>query len=233
MNEAGSKPSETHSLIADGNRLSLIEKDSFDPICRKKSLEYPIYFTYHHLFNILTRDNSMSYYNRKYLLEQIDISLTPLMDFIMDYEEDEEDCVLIQITNDIQDKYDLVREKTLYKRCSSFVYLFDDLVEACRYASTCLYFEPYEFDLDDKDSDDFDDFDDTNDKDDKDDNEFSDINCDEFVFEGISYLEDNRFEKIYNNDHKYVGKWSDNRSDIIWLSDEYMMDHESSKVKLE
>ena len=61
--------SETHSLMADGYILSLIAKDSFDPISKLQSLEYPIFFTYHHVFNILTHDKSISYYQKKYLLK--------------------------------------------------------------------------------------------------------------------------------------------------------------------
>ena len=93
------KKSETHSLLADGNVLSLIEKDSFDPISKLQSLEYPIFFTYHHVFNILSYDRSISYYQKKYLLEKIEESLENLMDFIHDY--DEENQLLIEIISDI------------------------------------------------------------------------------------------------------------------------------------
>ena len=93
------KQSETHSLLADGNVLSLIEKDSFDPVSKLQSLEYPIFFTYHHVFNILSYDRSISYYQKKYLLEQIEESLENLMDFIHDY--DEENQLLIDIILDL------------------------------------------------------------------------------------------------------------------------------------
>ena len=42
----------THYLIADGNKLSLIEKDDYDSLKKLGSLEYPIHFTYHHLMNM-------------------------------------------------------------------------------------------------------------------------------------------------------------------------------------
>ena len=235
----------THILIASGNVLSLMEKDSYDMICKLKSLEYPIYFTYHHIFNILTYDTSISYYQRKYLLEQIENSVVNLMNYISDYEE--EDPLLLQIISDIEEKYDLVREMTIYKRCDNIVHLFDDLVAACRYASTCLYFGPYDLSLysdDESDDDDTKDDADDEDADDEDTNDedtdntsgdeaFADGNFDEFVFEGISYLEDNRFQKIYTKDHKHIGDMNDNHDDILWLNDECMMDHESAKVKLD
>ena len=40
-------------LISDHNILSLIEKDNFDTCSELKSLEYPVYFTYHHILNII------------------------------------------------------------------------------------------------------------------------------------------------------------------------------------
>ena len=232
------KKSETHSLLADGNVLSLIEKDSFDPLCKLQSLEYPIFFTYHHIFNILTHDRSISYYQKKYLLEQIEESLENLMDFIHDY--DEENKFLIEIISDIADKFDIVRERTIYKKCESMIHLFDDLVDACRLAGKCLYFSPRPYDilydlepgkfygsLDDSDD---------NDSDDSygsDEEEFNEENFDEFEFEGVTYSEDNRFDKIYNQDKKFVGIWNDGRDDIMWIDDEYRAEHETSKVKLD
>ena len=154
----------THILIADGNVLSLIEKDSFDTICKLKSLEYPVFFTYQCLFNILTNNTSISYKQRVYLLENIEDSLENLMKYINDYEEGYP--LLIQIINDIEVNYDLVRERTHYKRCSSIINLFDSFVDICRIASTCLYFNPYDLPIysDDDDDDDGDDDDDDDDE---------------------------------------------------------------------
>ena len=220
-------------LMASGNVLSVIEDDNYDTISSVKDLEYPIYFTYHHIFNILLYDTSISYYHRKYLLEQIDRSLDNLGDYIavaqLMSEADKVSDIrsLLHIRDDVSDKYDLVRERVMYTRCSSVVHLFDDLVEACRYAATCLYFNPYDFQL--KRTGDGSDGSDTSDDDEK----FEDGNFDEIEFEGISYLEDNRFQKIYTNEHKHIGTFNDNHDDIIWVNDECMMDHESLKVKLD
>ena len=48
-------------LISDNNILNLIEKDNFDTCSKIKSLEYPIYFTYHHILNIVDYDKDISY----------------------------------------------------------------------------------------------------------------------------------------------------------------------------
>ena len=227
-------------LMASGNVLSVIEDDNYDTISSVKDLEYPIYFTYHHIFNILLYDTSISYYVRKFLLEQIERSFDNLGDYIdvaqLMSEADKVSDIhsLMMIQDDITDKYDIVRERVMYKRCYPVVNLFDHLVEACRYASTCLYFNPYDFQLkrtaiyeggvgeevgEEGDT--------------SDDEKFEDGNFDEIEFEGISYLEDNRFQKIYNKEHKHIGAFNDNHDDIIWANDECMMDHESLKVKLD
>tara|TARA_B110000858_G_C17774225_1_gene461340 strand:+ start:783 stop:1490 length:708 start_codon:yes stop_codon:yes gene_type:complete len=221
------KKSETHSLLADGNVLSLIEKDSFDPISKLQSLEYPIFFTYHHVFNILTHDRSVSYYQKKYLLEQIEESLENLMDFIHDY--DEENQLLIEIISDIEEKFDIVREKTIYKKCENMIHLFDDLVDACRLAGKCLYFSPRPYDIlyDLEPGEFYDSVDEVSS------DSSNEENFDEFEFEGVSYSEDNRFDKIYNQDKKFVGIWNDGRDVIMWLDDECEKEHETSKVKLD
>ena len=220
------KQSETHSLLADGNVLSLIEKDSFDPVSKLQSLEYPIFFTYHHVFNILSYDRSISYYQKKYLLEQIEESLENLMDFIHDY--DEENPLLIEIILDIEEKFDIVREKTIYKKCESMIHLFDDLVDACRLAGKCLYFSPRPYDIlyDLEPGEFYDSVDETSS------DSSNEENFDDIEFEGVSYSEDNRFSKIYK-DKKFVGVWNDDCDDIIWVDDECEKEHETSKVKLD
>ena len=61
----------------------------YDPINKLSSLEYPIYFTFHYLLNLITDDNSLSYQYRINLLENINYSLYQLMDFITDLDEKE------------------------------------------------------------------------------------------------------------------------------------------------
>ena len=133
----------THYLIADGNKLSLIEKDDYDSLKKLGSLEYPIHFTYHHLMNMITDDASLSYCHRKYLIEKIIASLDNLTDYISDY--DEENYFLITMINDIDERCDLIREKTLYKRCEYMLFLFDEIVEGFKTAEKYLYFRPYPY----------------------------------------------------------------------------------------
>ena len=58
-------------LISEGNRLSFIKEDDFDPINNFKSLEYPIYFTYNHLMNKISDNHSISYSQKKNLFSLV------------------------------------------------------------------------------------------------------------------------------------------------------------------
>ena len=129
------------SLINDNNKLSLIEKDNFDTMCKTSSLEYPIYFTYNHLLDIIAYDKSISYRSKKYLLEMMEESFDNLVDYIDDYDEDND--ILNQLLTDIYEKYDLIESKTLYgSKIENMIYFFDELVDAFKTAKKYLYFSP-------------------------------------------------------------------------------------------
>lgn len=138
------KYSNGFSLISDHNKLSLIEKDNFDTLSKTNSLEYPIYFTYNNLLDIVAYDKSISYRSKKYLLELMNESFDNLVDYIDDY--DEENDILNQIVTDIYEKYDLIESRTLYNsKVENIIYLFDDLVDAFKTAKKYLYFTPISY----------------------------------------------------------------------------------------
>lgn len=127
-------------LISDHNILSLIEKDNFDTCSKLESLEYPIYFTYHHILNIVDYDKDISYKNKMNLLEMIDNSFNNLIHYLDDYEEKEENITLL--IDDIYERYDIVKKNQRHKYLERFIYLFDDIVDGFREASRYLYFTP-------------------------------------------------------------------------------------------
>lgn len=127
-------------LISDNNILNLIEKDNFDTCSKLKSLEYPIYFTYHHILNIVDYDKDISYKNKMNLLEMIENSLNNLIDYLNDYEEERENIAII--IDDIYERYDIVKVNQKHNYLERFVYLFDDIVDGFREASRYLYFSP-------------------------------------------------------------------------------------------
>lgn len=240
--------SDTLFLISDHNILSLIEKDSFDTCSKVKSLEYPIYFTYHHILNIVDYDKDISYKNKMNLLNMIENSLNNLIHYLDDYEENEENITLL--IDDIYERYDIVKVNQKHNYLERFVYLFDDIVDGFREASRYLYFSPMSYYplmnirpgdfVDDEGECDSGGETDSGDEtdvsgettDESDDNSSDEKEYDEIEFEGIRYLQEDTGE-IYNLNYQQIGKWNDSGDDIIWLSNVFRENHESSKAKLD
>ena len=193
-------------LIADGNQLSLVEKDEYDPVNKLSSLEYPIYFTYHHLFNVLIDDKSIYYQQRKVLLENIDDTLYNLMDLITDFneKETEENRILIDIVNNIDQRFDIVREQVTMKYCEKMMLIFDNMVEGFKEAGKYLYLRSRPYDV-----------------------LYSDEEKDlvEIMFQGVDYLEDEDTGRIYSLDHQLIGKWNQDYDNIDWRDDECKNNH--------
>ena len=127
-------------LISDHNILSLIEKDNFDTCSKVKSLEYPIYYTYHHILNIVDYDKDISYKNKMNLLNMIENSLNNLINYLDDYEESEENITIL--IDDIYERLDIVKVNQKHNYLERFVYLFDEIVDGFREAGRYLYFTP-------------------------------------------------------------------------------------------
>ena len=137
--------SNTLHLICDDNILSLIEKDDFDTCSKLKSLEYPIYFTYHQTLNLIDYDEDISYKLKMYLLDKIESSLNNLIDYINDYEEEEGN--ILSIIDDIYDRVESVKKNNKHNYFERFVYLFDEMVDGFREARKYLYFTPQYYPL--------------------------------------------------------------------------------------
>ena len=156
----------TTSLFAcNGKELNIVDKDNFDSVYTLKEIEYPIYFTFNHFMTIITDNNEISYRKRKELLGILDDILTALC-VLSDYHEteldnkskDDREGSLPEIKqfnavlNDISDRLDTVRERTIVTRCERMYLFFDELVEAFQTVSKHLYVTP--FDVDDEEEED-------------------------------------------------------------------------------
>ena len=130
-------------LISEGNELSLMGKDDYDTVEKLSSLEYPIYFTYHELLNKISYDKDLSYTKKIYYLDKIYESLDILIQYIDDYEE--ENSRICFIIDNIYERYETVRYKTVYTWGEKAIFLFDDLVDSFRSASKYLYFTPISY----------------------------------------------------------------------------------------
>ena len=137
--------SNTLHLICDDNILSLIEKDDFDTCSKLKSLEYPIYFTYHQTLNLIDYDEDISYKLKMYLLDKIESSLNNLIDYVNDYEE--EGGNILSIIDDIYDRVEFVKNNNKHNYFERFIYLFDEMVDGFREARKYLYFTPQYYPL--------------------------------------------------------------------------------------
>ena len=130
-------------LISDHNVLSLIEKDNFDTCSKVKSLEYPIYFTYHHILNIVDYDKDISYKNKMNLLTMIENSLDNLLDYLDDYDENDENITIL--IDDIYERYDIVKINQKHNYLERFIYIFDEIVDGFRECNKYLYFSPVSY----------------------------------------------------------------------------------------
>ena len=142
------KYNDSFILINDNNILSLIEKDSFDTCSKLDTLEYPIFFTYHHILNIVDYDKDISYKKKINLIDMIESSLNNLIDFLKDYEGyDKINKTLSIMIDDIYERTGLVKKHIKYNYFENIIFIFDEFVEACRYASKYLYFSPRPYDI--------------------------------------------------------------------------------------
>uniref|UniRef100_A0A6C0FD92 Uncharacterized protein n=1 Tax=viral metagenome TaxID=1070528 RepID=A0A6C0FD92_9ZZZZ len=130
-------------LISEGCELTLIDKDDYDTVSKVKELEYPIYYTYNEILNIISYDNDLSYSKKVDYLEKVYDSLDVLIQYIDDYHENE-NTRICYIVDNIYARYEIVKSQILYKNpCSEkIVFLFDQLVDSFREANRYLYFSP-------------------------------------------------------------------------------------------
>ena len=228
-------------LMSDHNILSLIEKDNFDTCSNIKSLEYPIYFTFHHILNVIDYDKDISYKNKMNLLIMLENSLNNLINYLDDYEGLEGNITIL--IDDIYERLDIVKNNQKHNYLERFVYLFDDIVDGFREASRYLYFTPICYyplmninpiEFSDDEGETYSCVNSSDETDSSDEGEISEDEkeYDEINFEGVQYLQEDTGE-IYNLNYQQVGKWNESFDDIIWLSNVFRENHENSKEKLD
>mgnify|MGYP003335387443 CR=1 FL=1 len=130
-------------LISEDCELTLIDKDDYDTVSKVKELEYPIYYTYNEILNIISYDNDLSYSKKVDYLERVYDSLDVLIQYIDDYRENE-NTRICYIVDNIHARYEIVKSQVLYKNpwAEKAVFLFDQLVDSFREANRYLYFSP-------------------------------------------------------------------------------------------
>ena len=127
-------------LISEGNELSLMGKEDYNIVGKLQSLEYPIYFTYHELLNKISYDKDLSYSKKISYLDKIYESLDVLIQYIDDYEE--ENNKICFIIDNIYERYEKVKSQTVYTWGENMIFIFDNLVDSFRNTRKYLYFTP-------------------------------------------------------------------------------------------
>ena len=172
----------TSLFVCNGKELNIVDKGNFDAVYTLKEIEYPIYFTFNHFMTIITDNNEISYRKRKELLGILD-GIFHALCVLSDYHEtdldkktkDDRESSLSEIKqfnsvlDDISDRLDAVRERTIVTRCEGMYLFFDEFVDAIQIVSKQLYVSP--FDIDNESSDDKDTADDDDDDADNNDGE--------------------------------------------------------------
>ena len=141
-------------FVTDGKKLDVVkdDKNGYDTMFTLKELEYPIYFTFQHFMTIITDNNEISYRKRKELLGILDDifdSLCELSESRETNNKESEDTSVKSfelILNDISERLDTVRERTIVTRCERMYLFFDELVEAFQTVSKHLYVTPFDAD---------------------------------------------------------------------------------------
>lgn len=130
-------------LISEGCELSLIDRDDYDTVSKVKDLEYPIYYTYSEILNLISYDNDLSYKKRVNYLERLYESLDVLIHYIDDYNE-KENTRICYIVDKIYERHEIVKSQTLYTNpwSEKIVLFFDELVDGFRLAGKYLYHPP-------------------------------------------------------------------------------------------
>ena len=148
-------------FVTDGKKLDVVKDDQngYDTMFTLKELEYPIYFTFHHFMTIITDNNEISYRKRKELLRILDDifdSLCELSESRETNNKESEDTSVKSfelILNDISERLDTVRERTIVTRCERMYLFFDGLVEALQIVSKHLYVTPFDADDEEEEED--------------------------------------------------------------------------------
>ena len=132
-------------------------------------LEYPVYFTYNQVLNEISDNCALTYKQKKYLLNLIEESLDNLCELVNNHDNHDYDKknILNQIIHNIDNRFDIVKEKTIVTRCEFMFLFFDDLVDAFHEVSKYLHITPF---TPEDEGDEDDEEDNEKDKDNKDDN---------------------------------------------------------------
>jgi hypothetical protein len=143
---------EEYNLVVDGNNIQRSTDENYDGIFSLRELEYPIYFSFHQLLNSLRYSNlyRIEDYKTSEIIQLLDESIDKVVDILDKTQDDPQNNVLCQIIDDVDDKYDILRERhdtcsfwKVYETLNDYLDTFSEaLMECNRYLYVSSKYSP-------------------------------------------------------------------------------------------
>lgn len=142
---------EEYNLVVDGNNIQRSTDENYDGIFSLRELEYPIYFSFHQLLNSLRYSNlyRIEDYKTSEIIQLLDESIDKVIDLLDKTQDDPQNNVLCQIIDDVDDKYDILRERNdtcsfwkAYETLNDYLDTFCEALKGCNrylYVSDNIY----------------------------------------------------------------------------------------------
>lgn len=134
-----------YHLVIDGNNIQRSTDENYDGIFSLRELEYPIYFSFHQLLNSLRYSNlyRIEDYKTSEIIQLLDESIDQVIDLLDKTQDDPQNNVLCQIIDDVDDKYDILRERndtcSFWKVYETLNDYLDTFCKALRECNRYLY----------------------------------------------------------------------------------------------
>lgn len=143
---------EEYNLVVDGNNIQRSTDENYDGIFSLRELEYPIYFSFHQLLNSLRYSNlyRIEDYKTSEIIQLLDESIDKVVDILDKTQDDPQNNVLCQIIDDVDDKYDILRERhdtcsfwKVYETLNDYLDTFSEALMDCnRYLYVSSKYSP-------------------------------------------------------------------------------------------
>lgn len=125
-------PPDQWELIINGNKLELNTDENYDRVFNLNELEYPIYFSFHQLFNSIRFSSlyKINGYKTSFLIHLMDDVIEKLYDTFdeleneSDNENDKDENIILNILDDVDDKFIVLRDRN---QTCSFCKLFETM----------------------------------------------------------------------------------------------------------
>jgi hypothetical protein len=137
-----------YQFVVNGHVISRSDDENYEGIFNLKELEYPIYFSFHQLFNSIRYSNlyKIEGYKTHDIIQLMDNAIDKIVTILEKTEEDPHNESLCEIVDEIDEKYIILNERD--KTCSfgkifeTFNDYLDTFSEALTECKRYLYISP-------------------------------------------------------------------------------------------